>query len=402
MTRWKLALFLMLALAPCRAQTQLRRDYRFKDSISRPVLEAYLSRAVTMTGLSESETFPDDRKMLKTIGAKFIGRAAFLWGQPVAGERDAWQRAQRVADSLHADDPECIVQAAIFEAVYDGVNTIDIPEWAFVESGMTVEKRNFRYQDMLFDKGHLRDHWQPGGSVPDITKPETRLWFYYRARRYIDAGYEAIHWGQIHLTGERDPDLRCWQDLFQRVRRYADAHARRHYALFDGHITLAKRLPIDNDGRLLLDFLSYPLRPVEIAGRPQRAQLALYHADTLYGRTPGGIHPSGWRCEQSPYLVEFDQCGVSGKEGREGVGIPYVWGYEEAAWFANQPEAYRNIWLRYATEWLQQNDRNGHLEMPGRIPLSLAIRGERWYRANEDAHGFAQAAAIQALWAGGR
>ena len=62
--------------------------YYFDGSISREVLERYLDRAVTagnylVPGDAGQYKFPyrwDDERMLKNIGAKFIGRAMYRWG----------------------------------------------------------------------------------------------------------------------------------------------------------------------------------------------------------------------------------------------------------------------------------------------------------------------------------
>src|SRR5512140_3736016 len=59
--------------------------YRFDQTISREVLENYLERAITMEGLLNGRGDLDANiRMLKTIGAKFIGRSLCLWG----GESD--------------------------------------------------------------------------------------------------------------------------------------------------------------------------------------------------------------------------------------------------------------------------------------------------------------------------
>ena len=74
----------------------------------------------------------------------------------------------------------------------------------FEAFGKKAENRNFNYQKMLFPNGKYVDHWESGCSVPDITQLETQMYFYYRACKYIDAGFEAIHWGQVNLIGESD------------------------------------------------------------------------------------------------------------------------------------------------------------------------------------------------------
>ncbi|HUW59471.1 MAG TPA: hypothetical protein VMZ06_00580 [Candidatus Bathyarchaeia archaeon] len=376
-------------------------NYQFDGSISRDVLDNFLSRAITMNGMSFSPCFDDDLRMLDHIGAKFIGRVAYLWGQPPGDEAAYWQQVRQAAQHIRQPDPDRIVQACVFEAVFDGVNGIKAPGWVFEEFGLAPEQRTFSYDAMLFEDGRYRDLWGPGGSVPDITRLETKLWFYYRARNYIDAGYEAIHFGQLGLIGANDPGLAHWKDLLDRVRAYGAARARRHYVLFDAHVVVQNIMPAV-DGRMLLDFLSFPLRPKEVPTDPQKAILDIGHADTIYGRSPGGLHPSGWPCDHMPYLVEFDQCHASGHEGQGGLGPPFVWGFEEAAWLAKQPAQYRDEWLAYTHDWLRKNDPNGHLQMPGSVPTAVKLNASRWYRANTPSaacpDGYGQEDAIKAIW----
>src|SRR5690606_7764442 len=79
----------------------------------------------------------------------------------------------------------------------------------------------------------------------------------------------------------------------------------------------------------------------------------------------GCITPSGWTCSALPYLVEIDNFGISDHPGIANVNDHYVWGYDEITWFYLQPVDYKRKWLRYAFNWLKENDRNGFLEMPG-------------------------------------
>ena len=99
------------------------RDYHFDGAISREVLENYLSRSVTMEGLLNGRGDLDDNvRMLKRTGAKFIGRALCLWG----GEADLprnLERAKRLAPTVHAADPEMVLQACVFEIVSTQVET---------------------------------------------------------------------------------------------------------------------------------------------------------------------------------------------------------------------------------------------------------------------------------------
>ncbi len=384
------------APGPAAAQAG-RRDYRFDRSVSRPVLENYLARAVTMMDLCTGRGDVNDNiRMLKSIGAKFAGRTIYLWGH----ERllpELLKKAREIEAKIHAADPEIVLQAGIFEIVTTQVNDLPIPDHVFREFGLPVERRNFRYEDMLFDGGRFRDHWHKGGSVPDITKQETRLWFHHLATAYINVGMEAIHWGQVHLIGERDKGWKNWSDTLSRARRYAAQKARRHLLLCDAHTH-----GIAAEGRLLFDLHSFPLRIREVRGQPQKAILGPTHPwSAIYGQSLGGTSPSGWQCKNLPYLVEFDNWSSSGKGGQEGLGGGWVWGYDEMSWFAHQPEDYRNEWLRYAHKWVRDTDPNGHLQMPGSRILHDPVDGKDWYHANSRTFfrgGFNQEETIRRIW----
>ena len=266
------------------------RDYRFDKTISREVLENYLSRATTMMDLCTGRGDVNDNiRMLKSIGCKYAGRTLYLWGHEKLLP-DLLKKARESAAKVHAADPDLILQAGVFEIVTTQVNDLPVPEHVFLEFGLPVEKRNFRYADMLFDDGKHRDEWQKGGSVPDITKQETRLWFYFLATAYVDAGMEAIHWGQVHLIGEKDKGWKEYWDTLSRARKYAAQKARRHLLLCDAHTQ-----GIVVDGKLLLDLHAFPLRIKEVAGQPQKAVLGDKHNwGAIYGHSLGGVTPSGW------------------------------------------------------------------------------------------------------------
>ena len=80
----------------------------------------------------------------------------------------------------------------------------------------------------------------------------------------------------------------------------------------------------------LLDFHSLPLRPKEVADSPGKAVLVLGYSDGIYGRSNGGIAPSGWKCEHLPYLVEFDNLGgtrTPGQASQTQRPSIFTWGY---------------------------------------------------------------------------
>jgi len=398
-------------------------DYDFQGTLSREVLENYLNRSITMADLSRSPQLGEDLRMLANTGAKFIGRAALLW-HPVAGE-DAdghFRGAAEMVAAFRERGGDAVFQGAIFECVFESeVTATPVPAWVFEEFGLPVETRNFNYPAMCYDENcarqmdvnwaphpgnnYLRGRWSTGskteGSVPDMSKPETQMWFYYRARRYIDAGLEALHLGQIHMMDHNDLDYAHWWSLLERIRAYGRAKARRGRVMIDAHthgVALA-------DGRLLFDFHSYPMHIREIPDRPQHGELETGFRHAIYGQSLGGTAPDGWTCAHLPCLVEFDNWGPSGRRDQVGLGPNWVWGYNEIDWFANQPEDYRNAFLRYAWKRVPELDPDCHLQMPGRRALAVDTLGDRrMYYANMQSEmsptGFNQEETIKAIWAG--
>ncbi len=373
--------------------------YRFDKTISQPVLRNYLSRSITaMDLLSRSDELDENLRMLKNIGVKFAGRTVYVWG----GEGrlpTLLESARQNAAKVRLVDDEMILQAGAFEIVTREVERLSVPARVFEAFGESVQERHFDYDAMLYPDRQLHDHWNRNASVPDISQPESKRWFYYLATSYIDAGVEAIHFGQVELMGRNDQDHRHWQQVLELVRRYAAIHARRHMLLCDGHVPSGGLVC---DGRLVLDFHSFPLRIIEIPDRPQEGELRVGYSDSIYGRSKGGVSPSGWSCEHLPYLVELDNWSASDRPGQ--AGVPgFIWGYDEIGWFAHQDLGYRNQWLRYAWDWVRSHDEVGYLQMPGSRCLHTAVSGNHWYRANTPGPaaplGFDQEDAIKSIWA---
>jgi hypothetical protein len=275
-----------------------------------------------------------------------------------------------------------------------------VPESVFQEFNEPFTNRTFCYSNMLYTDGRQVNHWGQGSSVPDMSRLETRMWFYFLATSYIDVGIEAIHFGQVGLMNWNDKTNghAGWLDMLGRVRSYAHIHARRHLLLCDAHTPTGGYV---ENGKTLFDFHSFPLRIVGIEGQPYRGELEVGYADSIFNRSKGGMTPSGWSCEHLPYIVEFDNFG-SRNPGQMSKS-PYIWGWDEITWFALMPESDRNDWLRYAWKWVADTDPNGHLEMPGsRVLRTGTPDGPKWYWANNrsDAcpQGFNTEATIRDLW----
>jgi hypothetical protein len=399
-----LTIFVLIPLSTSGEIPGKPADFKFNNKISREVLENYLDRSMTIQSLLVGgRNFDDNLRMIKNTGAKFIGRAICQWG----GEAEIIKNLAQAEDlipKVYQVDSDIILQACIFEIVTDQVNLVAIPDWAFRAMNIPVEKRNFRYESMLYPDGQFINHWGKG-SVPDVSRPETQLYFFFQAASYINIGIEAIHFGQVELMNKNDRNLDNYAKLLDLIRAYAKKHARRRMIICDAHVPGGGFL---RNGKLLMDFHSFPMRIMEVPGKPEEAILKVGHTDALYNRSKGGLTYSGWNCNHLPYLVEFDNYGVSEKPGAEQAGgIPFwVWGYDEISWFAHQTKEYRTRWLWYAYNWIQETDPNCHLEMPGSRQTTSPLDKKSWYSANNasaaipDGHGDEDT--IRDIWAKGR
>lgn len=389
------------------------KSYHFDgEGIRREVLENYLDRSMTLSNVlvpREGEAqLRDDIRMMKNIGVKFVGRAIMVWEQErVLTDPAFWSNAKAITEEMHAYDADVVFQGCLFEAISEDVNRIEIPAWVFEAYGLEPEKRTFRYADMLNEEGKYVDHWHKGGSVPDISRKETQLWFYFLACSYINVGCEAFHLGQIELIGMNDPQRTHWIELIDHIRAYAKQHARRQWVILDAHTPKGGMVV---NGKSLLDFNSFPMRICAIPtegwkeGDVQPAELRMNHLDALFGRSEGCETPSGWKCESLPYLVEIDNYGKEEPVNVADTTSYFPWGWDEISWFAKQPEAYRNEWLAYAWKWVKEHDANGHVEMPGIRGICCPNRTKNIYRAHTRSQaspfGYNQEETIKRIWNG--
>ena len=376
-----------------------RGGFGFDRTISRETLDNYLSRSITMEGLLQGRGDLDDNiRMIKYIGAKYIGRALCLWN----AENDFTnnlRRAREAVPRVQAADPDIVLEACVFETVTPKINEIAIPDWVFTAFGLPVERRNFRFDDIIYPEGQRRAMGR-GAQVPDESRLETQMWFYCQAVSYIDAGCEAIHFGQVEIMNKNDHNNDHWAHLLGMVRDYAGKRARRHMVICDGHVPTGGLM---HDGNPLLDFNAFPLRIMETPEKPTEAILKLGFSDGLYNKSKGGKTFSGWTCDHLPYFVEFDNYGVSRHPGQPNTKgeFNWVWGYDEITWFMHQSREYRSNWLQYAWNWVRSTDTNGWLEMPG--SRTARSPDTQWYFANSPSAavptGLGDEEAIRAVWA---
>jgi hypothetical protein len=340
-------------------------SFAFDGSVPEEVLASYLSHAVTHCGIGfcnkqKTVSFEDDMRMLKKMGAKFIGSAAFVWTSGFADDGFFYYMCKKMAARAHAVDPEFLLQACVFEAIHkDSVDLVPVPAYVFDAFSLPVRERCFRYDDMVFTDGRYLNHWGQDCSVPDITRMETRLWFFYRASSFIRAGYEGIHFGQVGLIGRNDPDLHYWKELIGMTRAYAAIHARRHAILIDAHLVGPFRYV---EG--LFDFTSFPIRLKELVDRPRECICEEDYLDNMFNKKDGFYRP---------FLVEFDNFGLAEKPGEPTLTGHHAWGYDEITWFALQPQKYRHAFLRYIADWVNSRYPGGWVQFPSRRITKLSV-----------------------------
>ena len=369
-------------------QSETPSFYMDASGISREALENYLNRSVTMTELLTIDPFgvdgpypgkDDDLRLIENIGAKFIGRAIYRWGrEDVLNNQEFLDNAKKLAARIHEIDREIVLQGCLFEIVTPSVDNIPVPAWAFEALSLTPEERHFRYEKMLSPNGKFVNHWGQS-SVPDITQQETQIWFMFLAGTYFGVGCEALHLGQTALIGMNDPKLEHWNAFCLKLRAFAKDKTRRGWVLLDAHTPTGGMV---YRGHSILDFNSFPLRIKEIPDIPLEGVLEVGYLDSLFLRSHGGVTPSGWKCDSVPFLVEFDNFGMSRTAGEPNVNSHFIWGYDEISWFYKLDEQRRNAWLKYAADWIRETDPNAHLQMPVSRVLSVGRGGERKFRAN--------------------
>ncbi len=389
-------------------------------TIPEEVLKNYMSRAITHFEFADdlSNNSPhkeDDERAVLNMGAKFIGRSLYMWGGESRLNNPEWlEKVKEKIDRIHQDYPEIIFQAAIFEFITDEVNTVPIPDFVYSDFGEKIPN----YQTFFNAKRMSGSNTELGNGVdefvPDISKLEFRMYLYYVACLYMDAGIEAIHFGQAEMIAQRNKDYwPYWEDVLKKIKNAAKTRARRHTLLTDAHMPSGGMKVED---RLLFDFTSFPLilmpvmdeepypefptKPRELI-KPQKAIIKPYYSNGMEFLSKGGITPSGWSCERVPYLVELDNGGISDHPNEARVNDWMLWGYDDVSWFHMQPEWYQNEFIVYATEWHMKYDPIGFFQPLSRRASTL-VSGNTYYYANTKSDacpdGMGQEETIKALW----
>ncbi|MEN8156462.1 MAG: hypothetical protein ABFS10_05900 [Bacteroidota bacterium] len=412
-------LFSIVVILGCRPEPvpdpdpdSIELTFEFRDSMPEKVLRSYLSRYIYMAEFCTHPSYQydgmdsfkeDHERMILNTGAKLISGSVLIWGgeSRVVNDRTGFfDYITSTIARVHEKDPEIIFQGGIFEIVTPEVDQIAIPSWVFEAYGLPAEERNFKQTEMLNPDGSFANHWGNGG-VPDIRQQEAQMWIYFLARQYIDAGIESIHLGQAMLMSMAEgPEAQyeSWTGVVEKIRAYAREDARRGMVLLTAHVNKGMK----KGDQLLFDYHGFPLRIVEKKGFPQEGIL-LIGEEPIYGNSLGGTTPGGWSCKSLPYIVEFDNYGISDRPGEPNAGQFWIWGYDEISWFSQQPEDYRNEFLEYAIDWIEKRDPAGYLSMPGNRVITGPNGTRDRYMANtpSDANGnkgYNQEVIIKTIW----
>lgn len=390
-------------------------NYEFSGSISEEVLKNYLSRSMIYAGaVMEPDIKENFIRLALSTGAKYIARAGCYWN-PAIEDEASFPLVRELIERVHCYDPEIIFEACFFECVTRSVEEIYIPDWVFEAFGMKPEGRRFELERLMFDRDgehcNYRTMWGENAGVPDITKTEAQMLLYYRACCYIELGFEALHFGQVHLIGAEDEGWVCYTRVLNMIREYAKKRARRGVMLMNAH---TKGI-IGADGMLLCDFHAYPMRgkvpdgsvdhrPTE--DNPQNIIFEPGWIDSIYQRSLGGKTHQGWSCDSLPYFVEIDNYdSIQHMEECRDKAHCWNWGYDEISWFANQPGSFRKKWINYAYERVRELDPHGSFEMCGRrgcvVWKNDILTDCRTYLADNPVYadgGFGEENTIRSIW----
>lgn len=347
------------------------KDYNFNGSISFEVLNNYLDRAVSYNfdiASFDGAKVDEGIRFITDIGAKYIQRASGEWFPKKATEA-YYPDMKAKLKKAHEIDPDIIFEAAIFETNGSFVEQFRIPQEVADLFGASDRGGNLFFNGSMFfdDEDGIANnggnYWGGGAHLPDITKTETQMFVYYKATKYIDMGFEALHLGQTGLTGLADTNNAAWENVISKIRDYAKTHARRGYVLINSH---DKADFVGADGAKLVDFTMSPCRvkPIDDAvyyepteENPQKCGIFYGYDNSPYCAGISGKSPSGWYADKYPYLVEFDNYGN---------GEGYTWNVDEISWFGKQPSWYRNYFLDYMINKIDNYFENGHVSLPAK------------------------------------
>lgn len=398
----------------------------FQEGMTQQQLEAYLRQSICMARFAlpktvEDSTFEAYLAYLDTHTPRYIARISLFWSDWHYNELfdQAKERICRIHTTV---DDQIICAAGLMENINrqpfelpwrrgvgvreDRPTTHEVegqiplrvlqafPEyngpvfWGYTANpspgALTMDSTLFNPALMMGDTQGLN-------IIPDIAKPQTKMWYYWQAINYIDIGVEAFHFGQTGVICRNDPDYAHLREVATKIRAYGKEHARRGLILLNGG-------RLGEGDHLIFDFTKVssrtkeapPLRPDTGGGNAVlgdfehcgevnyycKCQEGSFCAnpgscyDVIYGAPVSGQHPMGWSCAPCPYVAEVDH-GVTPESSADNRLVseePHnaykTYGVDEATWFAEQSLDYQQDWATYAYHKVRCMDANGFLELP--------------------------------------
>ena len=368
-----------------------------QDSLTKPLLEAYLDRAIVHMSAS---SYPPSlwkersRKFLNDTGAKFIHWADIGWVRRYAPEN--WTKLTDQIDAVHNTDygADVLFECGVMEAVGKiQIDSTPIPKWlltVLTDTGIQDKRKigpngkEFFSYEAMFDRN--AEDWpkkyvglwnaDPAfeQSVPDLTMLETQIYYAYLIAEYIDSGFEGVMFGQTMLTGARDKDNAALNSICNFARRWAAARGYRKAVTLTSHVNRNTDYPKSN-GKPIFTHITWPSR---LSVRNDEPLVLQFGPDVkAKGHRQSGEQIVGLLKldHDLPILLEIDNY-----SRRNGPSAVCDEGYDEITGYAVQSPEQRSEFLKhYYFECRKWRDKDGnarvHLAMPGHrclnVPVSL-------------------------------
>jgi len=360
------------------------------------------------------QKYCDVIKSFVDMKASIILRAANTWGkagymQP--GSTYYTSLRQFVIDVNAAYDcaglRRPVIQGGIFEFIDDGVDGVRIPADVInafrTESGFEAgyyldgsgnpKNLNFKKSRMLAGSS-----WT---DCPKIIRIETKMWFYYMAKVFIDFGYKSIHMGQMNGWADGDGSFAHTTVILRKMRQYAQSKGT--FVLLTEENRKAFKFPGTNT--FMYDYDSRVLWPREIsspqvgssvscsggplnylAGTPCGGEAYKAVIDpcvlTNLGNTGGYSPLYGCYMPYMPYNTYFD----FGAGNHPPVGVatssPWqsVWGWDDTKWFGMKiSTSCRSFWMADAI-WRNRKFYNGFgfMSAPGLLAIGMPENADKY------------------------
>ncbi|CAL1518525.1 hypothetical protein [Chitinophaga sp. MM2321] len=362
------------------------------------LIDRYLARSMMVAGITNRLGKPgycEQINMFRRLKPSYLSRVAGSWGMPetdlLPGGKLFSITRQFIRD-IHLvysndDTPLPVIEAGIYEAITTDVNKIRVPDHVLDVFRSDPDMAGLKYspkRPLYFNAEAMRNasfpEWLPQCWPPDINRIQTRMWFYYMCTIFIDMGCNSMHMGWFEMITNHDTAYVKTHDLFQKIRAYAKSKGT--FAIINADIDRA--LYVNGSNRLLLDFLTTPVRPDPTSnsyrhspceGQPMaELNLSKYLPGIL--NKSGGISPQGDTIESVPVLFNLDWYGIGFRGKHPGImgmgdGAWAPWGVNETIWYYSLTPTCQAYWLKHVTAAIKNKlVKRGYFKMPAVQPLT--------------------------------